>query len=235
MSYPRFIAKVEKDTAYLFDEELRHAKVKRLKLKDFIEINDLNGNIYLCQIEEITKKYLKAKIIKKLQIQQSLLKINLFLCVPNQLSKVDDLIPYLSELGAYSLTPVICKNSAIKKDQILKKIDKWEKIALNSIKQCKRLFPIKINKPVDLKNVKSDSDFKIVFYEKEKERVLKNYCNKNIKSVDIFIGNEGGFRKEEIDILKGMGFLTFSLGNLILRMETAVITAVCQVKFCLDR
>lgn len=234
MSYPRFIGKVENSTVILSEEEFHHLKVKRLKEGDFFELNDLKGNIYLCKIEKISKNELKAYPIEKIHQKEEKLKIDLYLCIPNQLSKIDDLIPFLSELGVDKLIPVICKNSAIKQKQIEKKLNKWEKIALNSIKQCKRLYPLKIESPKQLKDINPDSDIKFLFYEKEKEKTLKQFCDKKVDSISIFIGNEGGFKEEEVLFLEKKGFIPLSLGNLILKMETAVITAVANIKFCFE-
>lgn len=55
MGYERFIGQVEDGYAYLTEDELKHAKVKRVKTGDRIEINDLKGNVYLTEVLEITK------------------------------------------------------------------------------------------------------------------------------------------------------------------------------------
>ncbi len=235
MSYPTFIGKKEGDFLYLIEDEAKHAYVRRVKPGYLIQVNDLNGNIYLGEVLEVSKKKLKAKFLKKIDVEDLKLQINLNLCVPNQLSKVDDLIPYLTELGVYKLTPVLCKNSALKEKDVLKKLEKWQKISINSIKQCKRLFPLKIDFPKNIDNIEASSDFNAVFYEREKNQSIKQYCHLTPSSVSIVIGNEGGFSDDEIKILKDKGFKSLSLGKLILRMETAVITSVCQINFCFNK
>ena len=230
MPYPRFIGKVENETAYLTEEEFHHAKVRRIKEGYKIEINDLNGNIFLAQVEEITKKYLKAKILEKIPAQDLDTKINLFLAVPNKLSKIDELIEPISQLGVFSLTPVITKNSSLKEKDIQKKLEKWQKIALNSIKQCERLYPVEINKPIKLKEI-TVSERNFLFYEREEENTLKNFLGDKASEINILIGNEGGFTKEEVEFLIRKGYKTISLGKFILTMETAVITAICQTSF----
>lgn len=134
MAYPRFIGEIENNFAFLKEDELKHAKVRRIKEGYKIEINDLKGNIFLAQVEEMSKRYLKAKILEKLPSKELNIKINLFLAVPNKPSKIDDLIEPISQLRTYSLTPVITKTSALKEKDISKKLEKWKKIALNSIK-----------------------------------------------------------------------------------------------------
>ncbi len=234
MSYLRFIGKVKEKEFILEDEELHHAKVRRVKVGEYVEINDLQGNVYLGVIKEITKKKIIGQIIDKLREEDENIKINLYLCMPNHLSKVDDLIEPMSQLGVYSLIPVISKYTSVKEKDISRKIKKWEKIAINSIKQCKRLFPLKIEQPVKLPLLKPEGEKRFVFYEKEKEKNMKNFLGLDAKEIDILIGGEGGLSEEEIITLKTKGFETISLGKNILKMETAVITAVCQVKFVFD-
>ncbi len=234
MSYPRFIGRVEDGYAFLESDEFHHAvKVRRIKEGYRIEVNDLNGNVYLTEIERIEKKRVIAKVIEKLKVEEERLKITLFQCMPNHLSKIDDIIEPISELGVYKLVPVISKNTAVKEKDILKKIKKWEKIAINSIKQCRRLYPLKIEKPVRLKEIKTEDKIKIVFYEREREKTVKEVKEK-ADSVSVLIGAEGGLTEEEIEILKEKGFETYSLGKNILRMETAIIVGICQVKFVIS-
>jgi 16S rRNA (uracil1498-N3)-methyltransferase len=231
MAYPRFIGKIEGSYGFLTDEEFHHAKVKRIKKGYKIEINDLHGNVYLSEVEEIGKRELKAKILQKLPVEENPLKITLFQCMPNQLSKIDDLIEPVSELGVYELVPVISKNSAVKEKDVLKKIKKWEKIALNSIKQCERLFPVKVRKPIKFSEINLNSDIGFIFYEREKEQTLKNFIGKKANTVSVIIGAEGGITKDELNFAVKKGFKSVSLGKNILKMETAVISSVCQVNF----
>ena len=234
MSYPRFIGRVEDGYAFLKGDEFHHAvKVRRIKEGYRIEVNDLNGNVYLTEVERIEKKRVIAKVIEKLKVEEERVKITLFQCMPNHLSKIDDIIEPISELGVYKLVPVISKNTAVKEKDILKKIKKWEKIAINSIKQCRRLYPLKIEKPVRLKEIKTEDKIKIVFYEREREKTVKEVKEK-ADSVSVLIGTEGGLTEEEIEILKEKGFETYSLGKNILRMETAIIVGICQVKFVIS-
>jgi len=231
MSTPRFIGTVEDGYFYLKDEEFHHAKVRRIRKDEIIEINDLKGNIYTGKVISVEKKQIVGKIIEKLYQEEEKLKLNLFLCMPNHLSKIDDLIEPLSQLGVYTLIPVVSTYTAVKEKDINRKIKKWEKIALNSIKQCKRLFPLRIENPVKLENIKPEGEYRFVFYEKEKEKDLKEYLNKKAEKIDILIGAEGGLTEEEIFNLKIKGFETVSLGKNILKMETAALTAVCQTMF----
>jgi len=73
----------------------------------------------------------------------------------------------------------------------------------------------------------------LVAYEKENEpsKHLANYLSKNPSSVTCVICPEGGFSSEEIDQLSELGFARCSLGNQILRAETASIYVLCCVEY----
>ncbi|MGB9766100.1 MAG: RsmE family RNA methyltransferase [Sulfurihydrogenibium sp.] len=235
MSYPTFIGNFEGDFLVLTDEEFHHAvKVRRIKEGNLVEVNDLKGNLFLGEVLKIEKKKVLIKPLEKVEVKQPNYRITLYQCMPNQLSKVDDIIEPISQLGVDRLVPVICKNSAVGFQEVEKKIPKWEKIALNSIKQCRRLFPLVIDKPIKLSNISNEDDLKVVFYEREKVNKLKDFINSRYSSCSLVIGNEGGFTKEEIESLKSKGFVTVSLGDYILKMETAIIVGVCQTKFILE-
>ncbi|WP_457624400.1 RsmE family RNA methyltransferase [Persephonella sp.] len=229
MGLPRFIGKVEGDGFFIEGEEYHHAKVRRVREGQEIEINDLQGNIYRGKVTQITKKFLKGKILHRIEIEETPIEIELFLGVPNRPSKIDELIEAITELGVKRFIPVITKNTAVKEKDVLKKIPKWEKISLNSIKQCGRLFPVEIKEPVHLKDIETDAEKKILFYEKERKRRLETGIK--CKKVAVIVGPEGGFTEEEVKLLEEKGFKPYTLGNYILRMETAVISAICQVNF----
>ncbi|HHG74146.1 MAG TPA: 16S rRNA (uracil(1498)-N(3))-methyltransferase [Persephonella sp.] len=227
----RFLGEVKDGRFFLKGEEVKHAKVKRVKKGQIVQINDLKGNIFTGVVEDIGKDLVQGKILKKLPVKEEKFFLQLFLGVPNRPSKIDDLIEPISQLGVSQLIPVITERTAVKEKDILRKINRWKKIALNSIKQCGRLYPLEILNPVKLKDIKTEAEKKVVFFEREKHFSLKKEKIKKANSVAIFIGGEGGITDDEIEILSKKGFKPASLGDYILKMETAVIVGVCQVNF----
>ncbi|WP_456400515.1 RsmE family RNA methyltransferase [Persephonella sp.] len=231
MGYKRFIGEIKNDLCLFPEEETKHLKANRIKLGEKVEVNDLNGNIYITEIIEIGKNSAKGKVLKKIEAKEEDLTINLYQCMPNQLSKIDDLIDSISELGVTKLIPVLSEYSAVKERDVIKKISKWKKKALHSIKQCKRLYPIVIENPIKINDIQTEDTLKIVFYEKEKEKTLKGLIGTYTKNISVVIGPEGGLSEKDIKILKNKGFIPITMGKNILKMETAVITGICQIKF----
>ncbi|TPW16826.1 MAG: hypothetical protein FD126_3791, partial [Elusimicrobia bacterium] len=49
--------------------------------------------------------------------------------------------------------------------------------------------------------------------------------------VNLFIGPEGGFSEEEVELAESLGVVVFGLGRRILRAETAAIAAVALLQY----
>lgn len=140
------------------------------------------------------------------------------------------------EIGAYSITPVITQYVSERN----LRIDRLNKIALEACKQCGRSSLIQVNEPIELNEaiIKSKgSDLSVVAYEKEKQVFLKDiiYRNRELNSISLFIGSEGGFNDDEKKLFETNDISCFSLGRRILRAETASIVALGNIMYELDR
>lgn len=144
--------------------------------------------------------------------------------------KMELIIQKCTELGVNCFIPLELKRCVAKiegKDAI-KKISRWQKIAEVASKQAIRdKIPVvepKMKLDEFCKNL-SDYDLVLVAYEKERTHTLKNVILQNMqaKNIAIVIGPEGGLEENEIQTLKDAGAKIISLGNRILRTETAPI------------
>lgn len=231
MGLPCFIGKVWNGKIIIENEEYHHAiNVKRLKLKDKIEVNDLNGNFFIGTIYEIKKNSLLVTIDEKVKKSPPRINITLYQCLLNKLSKIDELIEPISQLNVTTFVPVMSDFTSIKAKDIQNKMEKWQKIAIQSIKQCKRLFPLHIENPQRLYNIDPIAKLKIAFYENEKHQTLKDLNTQNLDSLAIIIGPEGGFSENEVYYLQKKGFMTLSLSDNILKTEVATIVALSQIE-----
>lgn len=231
MGLPCLIGKIIDNKIVIEGQEHHHAiNVLRLNINDKIEVNDLNGNYLIGTINKIEKQYLTATIDKTLIKTLPKINITLYQCIPNKLSKIDELIEPISQLNVTTFIPVISNFCILKAKDIQKKLQKWEKIAIQSIKQCKRLYPLSVHNPQKLLDINSNESLKIVFYENEKNRTLKDLSTKNVESIAVVIGPEGGFSENEIIHLQEKGFIALNLSTNILRTEVATIAALAQIE-----
>lgn len=235
MALPCFIGTMtDNNTIIIENEEFHHAiDVKRLTINNKIEINDLNGNYYIAVIEEIQKKRAYARVLKKIKKITPSIETTLYQCLTNNLSKIDGIIESASQLNVSQFIPVLSQYSEHKIQDIQKKLYKWQKLSIQSIKQCKRLLPLKIGEPQKLSQLTFHQDLKIVCYENEATHKITNIVPRP-KNVAVLVGPEGGFSKDEIFILLQKGFMTIKLSENILRTELATIVVISQLNLILD-
>lgn len=234
---------VNQDIITISDRQNFHhiAKVLRAKIGETLLLADENGTQYKVIVKNISSKTITTKVVERNK-PNHILALNLFLV--QSVLKTDAqnfVIQKATELGVKKIIPFISDNCVIKPSVAAQKIDKWQKIANEATKQCERLdFPT-IEQLSSLKDFAENKDFdiKIACVEREDKLTLKACLQKletdsNTK-IAILIGPEGGFSSSEITLLnKYPDIYKVSLGKLILRAETAVITAISNLIYELE-
>jgi len=220
---------ISDNIALITGGDVKHIyKVLRLKPGDNIIINDLNGEEYLGEISEIIKECVKVVIREKLDVNnEPSVKIHLFQGVPKS-SKMDFIIQKCCEVGVNEFTPIQTKRTELDLKDI-KKIDRWQRIALESSKQSKRSLIPKVNEAISFSIfLKQLANFSMIIvpYEEENSFGIKELLRGSYHaSIALVIGPEGGFESEEIESLREIGANIVTLGKRILRTETAGMIA----------
>ncbi len=208
------------------DEEFHHiVNVFRKKENDIITFTNGKGILSEAQILAIEKKKLFAKI-KNIQ-HFSHPKPDIAVAFSLLKQKNDFLIvEKLTELGIREFFPIITERT-IKRPPAKIKI-KYEKTAISAIKQCDNAYLPKINEPLKLSELisilKNRNFMPFVAYENEKKKTFFDLY-KNGDKICLIFGPEGGFSDNEILLFKENNIETFTIGNHILRAETAAISA----------
>jgi 16S rRNA (uracil1498-N3)-methyltransferase len=221
-------------------EDVKHIyKVLRLESGDKININDGEGNEYLGEIQEVNKKEVKVNLLEKIELNnESDLKVHLYQGMPKS-AKMDFIVQKCTELGISQITPIITGRVVVKTElSEFKKVDRWNRIALEACKQSKRsLVPI-INTPIEFNELLESLkkyDLVVVPYENQEGQGIRYLTaqvkNKVVKNVGIVIGPEGGFEESEIEALKQLGAYIVTLGPRILRTETAGFVALSLLMY----
>jgi 16S rRNA (uracil1498-N3)-methyltransferase len=227
----------KKDFFYIKGETYHYLKnVLRLKVKDIFEGFDGTGKEYKIEILKIGKNEITGKIVEEKELYSTELPfyLNLFQCIPKG-EKFDFIIREATQLGVNKIVPVISKRVIVKidKEKIKNKLRRWQKIAEESAKVSGRTFVPEIKELVKFEEcIKEEKDFGLIFWEGERDFTIKDFIKeikgKEIKGkkINIFIGPEGGFDEEEIELAKKNNFFTLSLGKRILKVETASVVAI---------
>ena len=126
-------------------------------------------------------------------------------------------------------------NCALNKSVVEKKVPKWQRIMYESSKQCERAVVPTCYDATTLEKVLSENSFDkvIVFCERIADKTVRDSFKENpIKKGDkvlVVIGPEGGFSQKEFDSFKEKSLEMLTLGDLILRAETAVVVALGNI------
>lgn len=213
----------EKEAHHLFD-------VLRTSNTETVRVVAADQQVYLAHPENKPFLYLYDRI----SIPGKLNHITLCCSLIKQ-DKFEWMLQKACELGVTRIVPFESKYSIVhldeKKQQ--KKLERWSQIILSACKQCNRTDLVELT-PIQhidtLKNFQSECN--LVAYEKEGDpsKHLANYLCFEPSGITVCIGPEGGFEDKEITILQNDHFQTCSLGNNILRAETAA----CYVLSCIE-
>ena len=236
---------INENTAKIIGEDVKHIiKVLRIEAGEKVVLNDCQGTEYLAVISSTSKQEVEFEILEKLDINnESPVKIHLYQGLPKA-QKMDLIVQKGTELGISDFIPVMTSRVDVKLKGEFKKLDRLNRIALEAAKQSKRSIIPKVLEPITFNEVLKkveEMDLFLVPYENAENfglngvlKVLKEE-NKidNIKNIGIIVGPEGGFEKEEIEALKEEGAYIITLGNRILRTETAgfVLASLLQYEF----
>ena len=209
-------------------DEFHHlANVMRARVGEKVCLFNGNGTFYFGEITQINKKNAEILINRSEKSQNEPI-VNL--TIYQALAKGDKLslvMQKITEIGATELAIFDSDFCDVKANTT--RVDRLETIAISAAKQCGRASVTKQTGVFKLKEVAekiNDYDAFLVAYEAEDGLTLSNFLisNKpNLKNIAIMIGAEGGFSEKEIELLKSKGAKIVSLGNRILRTETASI------------
>ena len=207
-------------------------KVLRLGAGDRITVFDTESVEYEGVIMDISSGTIAVQVVNTRQLQtESKLELNLFQAILKG-NRMDTVISQATQLGVSGIFPVISERTQVKSTA---KVDRWNKIARESTKQCGRAVPPAVSEPVDLQRslkIRNESEMKIILYENQRE-LLRDYMSsheESVRTINIFIGPEGGFSEQEITLAKEKGYMVLGLGERILRAETASVVSLALLQ-----
>ncbi|OPX42667.1 ribosomal RNA small subunit methyltransferase E [Ruminiclostridium hungatei] len=230
---------IEDNRIKITGEDYQHLKKVLRAVKGDTVTVCCEGTDYTSVIDEIGNDCIYASITDKaVNVTESSLRVTLFQGLPKA-DKMELIVQKCIELGISEIVPVITERSIVKinsgKDAQAK-VSRWQKIALEAAKQCNRgLVPV-VGMPVKFAEAvaaASHKDLAIIPYEKESSVGFKEIVSacSNTKSAAIFIGPEGGFTEQEIELADSRGIRKMTLGPRILRTETAGIVALSLMMY----
>lgn len=229
---------IRDSTISIIGKDVNHIKnVLRLSPGDKLEVVSHNI-VYLCSLKDFLDEELVLKIISKAPgTNEPDVELVLYQALAKG-SKMDLIIQKGTEIGVRDFYGVSTKRAVVRLDNEKKKrsrIKRWNTIAQEAAKQAKRDYIPEVKGILTfeemLECLKGEDNI-IVPYEAEENNSI-GHSLKNIKNgrINLIIGPEGGFEKEEIKRLEEYGAKIVTLGPRILRTETAGLVAATIILY----
>jgi len=166
--------------------------------------------------------------------------IILFQAIPKG-DKMDLIVRQAAESGITEIVPFMSEFSVGKAAAGGQKFSRWEKIIKEARQQSGSKIATKINPLLSIKELleywhklKKEDVLGLIFLEKGLEnQSLHGYLINNPKIVIMVIGSEGGFSEKEVSIFLDNGFMPLTIGDTILRTETAALYFAAAVRILL--
>jgi len=216
---------------FISGEEHHHiSHVFRKKINDELQLTNGKGLLASAKIISIKKKDIEVEILKIHSIKRS--QPEMAAAFPLLKNKHDFMIvEKLTELGVKEFFPITTARTVRKPS--FNTVEKFEKIAVAATKQCDNAFLPKVYTCTEIKelvqNLKNKNYLPVVALEFGEHKLISEIVSDLQQPVCLIIGPEGGFTKEEAEFLQVNEVIPFTLGNHILRAETAAIAAVSQL------
>lgn len=243
----RFIVKsndlnvIDNNHFVITGSEVKHIQVLRHNIGDQIIINR-----YVCKITKMTKDTVEVDVIKEAE-QKGIPNVNVTLYMAMlKNDKMDYVVQKAVELGVKKIVPFFSSNVIVKLDEKgkAKRREKLQIVADEACKQCGRTDYVLIDEFVSFKEMLNDlkeNNMNIFAYENNNEgnsfRNSLNICKeKGYKTIGCIVGAEGGFESKEAEEITNLDNVkTVSLGERILRAETAALNIVSVIMYELDK
>ena len=237
MTRRRWIADVVfGDRAALLGEHARHL-VRTLRASVGQEFDIATGNsVRRGRITNVSDERVEFELGEEISAANPI-KITLLLAV-FKFDRMEWAIEKCTELGVSRIVPVIARRT----DSHLaaasaKRVERWQRIARQASEQSRRAAPPEIAVPIKLAEALTlQVALRIVLAESEERTLLRDVVRPDASggAVALAVGPEGGWTDDESQSFGQAGWISASLGNTILRAETAAMAATAIVASALS-
>lgn len=244
---PRFFvppSQIYDNEIVILGDDAKHIILSlRMRVGDEITVCDMNRRDYFCSISAAFDGIVRATIIGESPSKTEFpMRIRLFQSVPKG-DKLEYIVQKSVEMGVSEIIPVFSSRCVVKPEHSreAKKLDRYRRIAYEAAKQCGRGIIPDICAPMSFSAAVSAccaGGTSLICYEGEHRFSLRQAYeerkNDRTTPISFFIGPEGGYSDDEVELAENAGIRPVSLGNRILRCETASGFALACAAFAFE-
>jgi len=237
-----FIDEFDAKSATLRGDAAAHlGRVLRAERGQLYELSD-GRTVWLGRIEQVILPRrgdccVEFELVEPVSASESRLQLQLLLSIV-KFDRFELSIEKATELGVTQIVPLAAARSD---KQLLApavtRQPRWEKILYESAQQSRRIRPPVLRELVRPNEgfSRSSADLKILLSESREAPSLRDVLSgvQAAGTVSLAVGPEGGWTEDEVEGAREAGFLEASLGETILRTETAVIASLAVIRFAL--
>ena len=222
--------------AIMTGRDAEHVRVLRLRPGEDMVICDGQGTDYKCRFVRADKEQVEAEVIEVVKCPAEPTVKATILCGLPKGDKTDYIIQKCVETGADEIVFFHSNRCIAKIDTPQKKLERWQRIAEEAAKQSGRGIIPQIKwagEYADALDIAVKKDLALFMYETGERDALNTVLesNKDIKTIAIITGPEGGFAPFEADLARITGLKICSMGERILRCETAPVVALTAAMY----
>ena len=210
-------------------EEARHLReVLRLKTGDEVQVFDGAGGEFRAVVSQARREFAELEIGDRIESPKPESPLQLTLAVALLKGEKFDLVVQKgTELGVNRFIPLVTRYADIRlRDDAdaMKRVARWQRIALEAAKQCGRSVVPEVEGPMLFGALIGKKDRFLMFSERDGQSLNTDLKLDNLTAI---VGSEGGWSDEELDQARAANVSIVTLGGRVLRAETAAIaTAV---------
>ncbi|MGB0774935.1 MAG: 16S rRNA (uracil(1498)-N(3))-methyltransferase [Akkermansiaceae bacterium] len=221
------------DMLVLTGDEAKHcARVMRATIGETVELFDGAGRSAICQIESISNQKIHCQIQSQEHLTTGGASIHLCQAIPKG-GNMELIVQKAVELGVASIQPIITEHTVARPEQVEKKRLKWQRIALEACKQCGQ------NTLPEVKPVLSFGEWitqphegaRVIAAIHPQARSMQSVVPHLAEGASLLVGPEGDFSLTEYELALDNGFMPVTLGNIILRTETATLYCLSVLQY----
>jgi len=223
--------------AIITGRDAEHVRVLRIRPGEDLTICDGKGTDYKCRLVKSDKDCAQAEIIEVVPCRtEPDIKVSVLCGLPKGSDKLDYIIQKSVEAGASEICFFSSERCVAKLDTPEKKLERWQRIAEEAAKQSGRgIIPEVrwLGAYVEALNLAYSKELAILMYETGERERLDDVINgaKGAKTAAIITGPEGGFAPFEADLARKLGMHVCSMGERILRCETAPLVGITAIMY----
>lgn len=223
--------------AIMKGRDAEHVHVLRMRPGEDMIICDGQGTDYKCRLVKADKEQVEAEVIEVVRCPaEPSVKVTVLCGLPKG-DKTDYIIQKCVEAGAYEILFFSSSRCIAKLGNEEKKLERWQRIAEEAAKQSGRGIIPQVRYEADFVAVLNGAlhtDLPLFMYETGERETIRDaieHTAQPIASAAIITGPEGGFAEFEADMARKLGMHICSMGERILRCETAPVVALTALMY----